>query len=284
MRLKLFAMLLLLVGCSGSGSDGHIGPGSPSTSPETPGGEKEDVPPSVQAVADSDGGTTSADAAPKPTAKAPSDLLDLTPWKLTLPIPASDPDKPREVTELKGFSIDPHFRLNESADGVLFRAHAGGTTTSNSGYPRSELREMTASGEKAAWSTTSGKHSLELRQAIVALPTVKPHVVAGQIHDAEDDVIMIRLEGKRLFVEGGGDDLGLLDDAYELGKVFVVKIEAEDGTIKVSYDGTPKVTYEKSVKGCYFKAGVYTQSNPSKGEKPDAFGEVVIHAMKLNHS
>ncbi len=38
---------------------------------------------------------------------------------------------------------------------------------------------------------------------------VKPHIVAGQIHDADDDVIVFRLEGKKLFIDHNGAELAL---------------------------------------------------------------------------
>jgi poly(beta-D-mannuronate) lyase len=219
----------------------------------------------------------------------PADLLDLTNWKLTLPIAAEGTSKPWEVKqpELGTFSIEPYFRLNDVRDGVVFRAHAGGVTTSNSGYPRSELREMANGGKDlASWSSTSGNHAMTIVQAITHLPVVKPHVVAGQIHDAADDVVMVRLEGKRLFIEGGGNDLGVLDAAYQLGAVFSVKLVAASGRIRAYYQDmdTPKVDVARSVSGCYFKAGAYTQSNTSKGDEASAYGEVVIYHLEVTHT
>jgi hypothetical protein len=214
---------------------------------------------------------------------APSDRLDLKAWKITLPVKGSG-SSPLEVLNLAKYTLDPWFVVDpNSATGVRFRANAGGYTTSNSSYPRSELREMTASGGQASWSTSSGRHTMTIRETITQTPKVKPHVVAGQIHDAEDDVIMIRLEGSRLFVEGGGSELGLLDAAYKLGKPFTVQVAAEAGVIRVSYEGTEKVTYKRSVGGCYFKAGVYTQSNTSKGDAATAYGEVIIHSLQVTH-
>ena len=85
-----------------------------------------------------------------------------------------------------------------------------------SGYPRSELREMTSSGSaNASWSTTSGTHTMEIRQAITHLPVVKPHVVAGQIHDAGDDVIVCRLEGSKLFIDQNGVNGPVLTTNYQ---------------------------------------------------------------------
>ncbi|HWB79021.1 MAG TPA: polysaccharide lyase family 7 protein [Nannocystaceae bacterium] len=230
-----------------------------------------------------DGGTSDTGT----PAMLPAELLDLSDWKLTLPIGSRrDPESPREVLqpELATFAIDPWFVLD--GDAVRFRAHAGGVTTSSSGYPRSELREMSNDGaDEAAWSTSSGVHTMTITQTILQLPEVKPHVVAGQIHDADDDVVMIRLEGEHLFVEGGGDELGDLDAAYQLGTEFTVQLVAHDGTIDVYYEdlATPAVSVARDVDGCYFKAGVYTQSNEEQGDAPEAYGEVAIRELVVTH-
>jgi poly(beta-D-mannuronate) lyase len=117
---------------------------------------------------------------------------------------------------------------------------------------------------------------MTITQAITHLPVVKPHVVAGQIHDASDDLVMIRLEGTHLFVEGGGEELGDLDVSYQLGTRFTVRIRAADGGVDIYYQdlATPKVTVAREATGCYFKAGAYTQSNPSRGDSPTAYGAV----------
>ncbi len=306
MRAHRAAVFLLASACgSGSGSgddttsDGSTGAASTSTSTSASTNEETSsgsATSSTSASSESgeDPGTSSGSGSDSgsesgSTARVPGDVLDLGPWKLTLPI-----DDPREAgspweilqPELATFSIDPHFMLDASGEAVIFQAHAGGTTTDNSGYPRSELREMTADGaELASWSTSEGTHTMTMVQAITALPEVKPHVVAGQIHDAEDDVVMIRLEGEHLFVEGGGDELGTLDDAYVLGTEFTVVVEAHDGEIDVYYEdlSRPAVTVPRDVDGCYFKAGAYTQSNEEQGDAPDAYGEVVIRDLVVEH-
>ena len=204
--------------------------------------------------------------------------IDLAPWKLTLPV--GDGGRAREIlpAELATFSIDPWFR--RLPDGLAFRAPVEGAVTKGSSYPRSELRE-----HGAAWSTSEGVHQMTIRQAILKTPSKKPHVVAGQIHDAKDDVVMIRLEGKRLFVEGGGKDLGLLEADYALGTEFVVRLVASAGRIRVYYRDleTPKVDVARRAEGCYFKAGVYTQSNLAKGDAAGEYGEVVIRELTLAH-
>jgi poly(beta-D-mannuronate) lyase len=187
--------------------------------------------------------------------------------------------------DLGTFSEPDTFRVDAASSGVVFRARAGGVTTRNSKYPRAELREMTAGGgDEAAWSNAAGSHVMTITQAITAVPPAKPHVVAGQIHDEEDDVLMIRLEGTRLFVESDGDDVGVLDPAYVLGTRFTVEIAATPAGIRVTYNGARTVDLGVVRDGLYFKAGCYTQSNPSRGDSPDAFGEVVIYALTVRHA
>lgn len=233
-------------------------------------------------------GSFSPPQAPKPLpASRPSTVLDLSNWKLTLPIDTPHTGTPDEIKQpgLATFTLNPYFRLNSSENGVIFRADVDGVTTSGSNYPRSELREMTDAGKSpASWSNSSGTHTMFIKQAITHLPIVKPEVVAGQIHDASDDVIMVRLDGKRLFIEGGGQVIGELDPNYSLGAIFEVKIVAAEGHIKVYYNDKPKVDYSKSGSGYYFKAGCYALSNTSKGDRLGAYGEVVIYDLRVSHN
>jgi hypothetical protein len=221
--------------------------------------------------------------APPGTAQVPGQLLDLTNWKLTLPTGREGTPEEIMEPELSSFT-NKFFRLNEGRDGVVFTANAGGVTTSGSSYPRSELREMNGQ-EKASWSNTAGTHTMRVREAVTRLPAVKPHVVAAQIHDAEDDVIEVRLEGQHLVVEyNDGDDGATLDPAYVLGTLYDLEIAAADGHIRVSYNGTQKADIVKSGAGWYFKAGSYVQSNLSRGDAPDAEGQVVIYALHVEHA
>lgn len=218
----------------------------------------------------------------------PSQVLDLADWKQTLPTGSSE--KPKEIKQpaLATFAEKRYFHVNDGSNGVTFRSPVNGVTTSGSGYPRSELREMTAGGKSlASWSTTSGTHTMFIDQAITAVPDKKKHVVAGQIHDADDDVIVVRLEYPKLFIDINGKEGPVLDSKYTLGKRFTVKFVAEEGKIKVYYNGgaNPAYTLDKKSSGCYFKAGAYTQSNCSKESdcSDDNYGEVVIYKLAVEH-
>jgi hypothetical protein len=233
------------------------------------------------------GCTTKANA----TGAAPATVLNLTNWKLTLPVDGCDENTwADEVTQpqLETFRDARYFTVN-SAGGVVFRARVDGArTSSNTKYPRSELREMADRGEKrASWSNKSsrdGVHRMSMSAAITAVAPNKPDVVAAQIHDESDDVIMIRLYGNQLVVDANDSKVRLvLDDDYALGERFAVSITASNGNIRVIYNGNRTVDYRFGGSGMYFKAGCYTLSNTSY-DRADRFGEVVIHKLSVSHS
>lgn len=225
------------------------------------------------------------------TGTAPGSVLNLTDWKLTLPVDGCDDNKwSDEVTQpaLSKFRDARYFTVN-SARGVVFRARVDGArTSSNTKYPRSELREMADRGEeRASWSNRSGSksvHRMAMEAAITATPFNKPQVVAAQIHDEDDDVMMVRLYGKELVVDANDSKVRLLLDAnYQLGKRFTITITASNGNIRVVYNKSRTVDYKRSGSGMYFKAGCYTLSNPSY-DRGDQFGEVVIYKLSVSHT
>jgi hypothetical protein len=233
-------------------------------------------------------------ATPTPTATQatlPSQVLNLTNWKVTLPTGSSG--SPTEIKQpaLATYSIDPWFIVAPGQNGVRFRAPVNGVTTSGSSYPRSELREMTSNGaSNASWSSGTGTHTMFLDQAITAVPTTKKHVVAGQIHDANDDVIVIRLEYPKLFIDINGNDGPTLDSNYTLGKRFTVKFEVQNNQTKIYYNGstTPSHTLNQTYSGAYFKTGAYTQSNCStEGTSTlcnnNNYGEVIVYQAVVTH-
>lgn len=250
---------------------------------------------------------------PAPIMRYPSQVLDLSWWKITLPI-----NNAMELytPELLTYEIDPWFKLVEDEDGhaVQFRANHGGSTTGGSSNPRSELRELTQnyhyrnSNSAAAWNNTSGTHEMWIKQKVTHLTYVKPHVVVGQIHDGGDDVVVFRMEGHlgqggdwdnngtvgvmdthaNLWITNGNDRHGyLVDDNYELGTVFTVKFIAKDGKVEFEYNGN-KLDYvhEENFSGAYFKLGNYTQSHngTAPNETDDAYAETYVYDYYIKHT
>jgi len=217
----------------------------------------------------------------------PARVLDLSAWRLTLPELTEPGGKLREVpaAELRTFVHPSFFFVGPDQKAVVFRAPCGGHTTKNSDYPRSELREMTADGKKrAAWSTKDkARHEMNMRVAITRTPKKKRHVVCAQIHEPDDDLLMIRLERRHLFIERNKLPEVTLTRDYALGDVFDLRIVAGRGRVRVWYESEQKLDWKVAQDGCYFKAGCYTQSNPKKGDAAEDVGEVEIHSLTVEH-
>ncbi|TDD54510.1 alginate lyase [Kribbella antibiotica] len=220
----------------------------------------------------------------EPGPQVPADVLDLTNWKVTLPTGSNE--SPTEIKQpaLDSYSNDPFFKV--VGDGVQFRAPVNGVTTSGSSYPRSELREMNGSSN-ASWSSTSGTHTLVVRESFDHLPATKPHLVGAQIHDSSDDVTVFRLEGSSLYITSGDTTHHkLVTSSYVLGTVFEAKFVVNGGQTKAYYNGVLQTTISKNFSGAYFKAGAYTQANCSNSSPcaDSNYGQTTLKSVTVTHS
>ena len=230
---------------------------------------------------------SAAPASPPPSTggrvadRLPSEIIDTGDWYLTLPTGREGRPDLVEGSALARYHSQ-FFQLNQARNGVVFTAGTDGATTSGSQYPRSELREMFGS-EKASWDGRKGKHTMEIVQAITETPEEKPDVIAGQIHGTSDDLMQVHLSGQRLRVKYADRKKFVdLDPNYRLGTVFTVRIESSGGRVKVWYNGQQEADLPISSSTSYFKAGVYTNSNASKGDRSGT-GQVVIRSLAIRH-
>lgn len=214
-------------------------------------------------------------ADPKPSAKLPAQLLDLRRAKLTIPF--GKEDHPTEIKQ-PGLSryVDARcFFVRD--DSVVFRVTGSGVTTENSDNPRTELREM-ENGTEADWTTRTIK-----RRVLAGLYLVKANakVVIQQIHDDDDDVVMVSWNPGGAIVVEWSNGKGQGSDKTKVATVradhwFHVEIIAGDGVIKVLFNGT-EVAKRKMVRsGCYQKAGAYLQS-----DNPKHWAEVAVRKDSL---
>lgn len=220
----------------------------------------------------------------------PSQVLNLTNWKITIPTITTGDAIEIKQPQLATYNLDPWFVAMSEVNAVRFRAAVNGTTTSGSDYPRSELREMTDSGtQNASWSSTDGTHTMYLDETITAVPKVKQDVVAGQIHDDKNDIIVIRLNYPILHIRVAKTNVYTLDPNYTFGKRFTVKFVVGNDSTKVYYNNSidPVYTLNEKYSKAYFKAGVYTQSNCSREGSSlcDAsnYGEVIVYKVVVTH-
>lgn len=221
------------------------------------------------------------DAIPPPTTgpAAPTTkpgLFSLANWKLTLPIGSKG--SPTEIKQpaLASFRDARFFYVNGTGNGIFFKCPGDGVTTKNSKNPRTELREMTVGGgDEAEWSAKSGTNTMIITQKIHAAPHP---VVAGQVHDDDDDVCVFRYQSGNLYASDGDNPTATLIGAYVLGTSFEAKFIASGGSIGMYYNGVLKAT-RSAGSGCYFKAGCYNQSNGSSG---DALVEIL--GLTVSHT
>ncbi|SED62149.1 polysaccharide lyase family 7 protein [Streptomyces melanosporofaciens] len=234
----------------------------------------------------------SASAAPADAAACPAPAAAIglsTGWKLQLPTPNSS-GSPQEMKQpaLPTYNKAPWFTTTSGCDAILIRAAVNGATTSNTGYRRSELREMTADGSATtSWSSTKGTRTMVVDEAITHLPADKPPVMAGQIHDGTSDATSFRLEGTSLYVTSYNTaHYTLVTSGYKLGDRFEGKFVAHDGKVDVYYNGTLQATVTAKFGSGYFKAGDYTQANCNNSKPCDtsAYGEVVLYGVTVKHS
>jgi parallel beta-helix repeat protein len=219
----------------------------------------------------------------------PSQVLDLRNWKITLPTGSKGHPTELSGAALAAASIPDTFWADNGA--VHFRAPVNGVTTSGSGFPRSELRELNPDGSLASWSSTDGKtHTLVVNEAFVHMPNVRTSgtagVVGAQIHDADNDISVFRCEGSKLYVTNGDDThYALADDAYVPGTRFEAKFVVADGKVQAFYNGALVTTIAVKFSGGYFKAGCYTQANASNSKPADSsnYGETVVYSVTVAH-
>jgi len=222
----------------------------------------------------------------------PSDVLDLRGWKLTLPVgTARKPTHPEEIRQpdLANFAMSPWFQQTSDCSGVTFRAAVNAPTTSGSHYPRSELREVTADGQDASWSSTSGTHIMSVVEAFTHLPEGKPELVGAQIHNDSDDITVFRLEGSSLYItDGDNPHYKLVTDHYVLGTKYEAKFIVTNGAVQAYYNGQLVATLPKAFTNAYFKAGAYTQANCERVAPapcaPENYGETVIYQLDVTHA
>jgi hypothetical protein len=172
-----------------------------------------------------------------------------------------------------GFTESPYYYMTADNTAVVMAAPLdGGTTSSNTQYPRVEYRELQPGGSgnsdtpKAAWNGASGLHYMRGRTRVMRMPPNKPQLVIAQTHDASDDTSMIRLSSATR-VEFRLGDTVVTSAAHVMGRWYDWEIRVDNGDISWYWGDltTPIATRVDghTGSGYYFKFGCYAQSNES---------------------
>jgi len=200
-------------------------------------------------------------------------------WNLTIPEKDPKTKTPKIISfpELETFE-NSFFKV--SNNGILMKVPTNGFTTPNSKYPRCEFRELTQDGKKASWSTTRGEHLMTVETIVSKVPKNKSQICLAQIHDAEDDICMVRFEKGKMILSGRGfEKIGLGEAAID-EKISII-MEVKNSYITVTCNGKTSPSYKIPAEGCYFKAGNYLQSNETFDKNDE--GEILLKNLSISH-
>ncbi|AZQ62755.1 polysaccharide lyase family 7 protein [Flammeovirga pectinis] len=236
----------------------------------------------------------------------PFEILNLQNWKLnaftgTLNTPVYED----QISNLSTYENENWF-FTEDGQSVAFKCYGGYPTSSGSGNPRTELREMTANGSSTLnWDGTKGTNRMEWKVKVDQLPS-SGKACFGQIHGRSsdfDDVIRIQFQGDDNQSEGGvrlkimgwvteeNDDKegDYLDGDWKLDEEYHFELIFEDSNVwvnQIDESGEKKEIYR--FEGCasdynYFKAGIYLQSMQNKPFDLNDYGQVSISYLNISH-
>ncbi|WP_061241581.1 polysaccharide lyase family 7 protein [Ectopseudomonas composti] len=225
-------------------------------------------------------------------------MIDLATWNLTIPVgvPAAVIDTP----VLAGGYQDDYFQSREGR--IFFWAPANGSTTSNSTFPRSELRETYPDGTLHNWSYTAANDVLSATVRITQVPA-SGILAFSQIHSKQGTSPALMLGYQYLPKSGYGNVVIafrahpadadsakiVLASKIKLDQDFSYEIHlAKNGTLTVGLvePGGAVRTWSRSYKKAwashplYFKAGVYTLDN--SGNETNA-GAVSFSQLQVEH-
>lgn len=201
-----------------------------------------------------------------------------------------------------GYDESPYFTAvtDGGIDYVQFQVFMnGGRTSTNTSYPRSELRELLQNGtSKAAWNASSGSHDIRGKSTPRHLQPNKPWCTIAQIHDADSDAMALKIIGDDT------DDLELRAVFYDTvhGTVLVPSFDVADldeidwrilvsegGKCRIYIGGVLKLTSNAMVgkgTGHYAKAGAYPQSSVAKGglESASEYCRIWLRDFDVTHT
>lgn len=201
----------------------------------------------------------------------PGSNFDLTHWYLGLPDSGASSISPALLTS--GYT-HPTWFYTDTDGAMTMWCPANGGTTSGSGFPRSELREMIDPTTTTVNWTAYGTHVLDAQCKIRQVPSTG-RVVIGQIHaylgSAHELIVLKLINGSiEAQVRNGPEsssktylDMG----PVALNQLITYQIKLVDGLLTLTLNGVTRTVdlFELDPawgsQTFYFKAGSYCQDN-----------------------
>jgi hypothetical protein len=228
----------------------------------------------------------------------PSSNFDLSAWKvqtLDVDLHVVNILSP-ELTN--GYTTN-YFYTNPTDGSLVFKVPSNGDAiTGATGYPRVELRQMSAG---ANWKLTDAiEHYLTAQCKVVSVAAAKPSLIIGQIHGSENESEMIKLrwsgynpglctvEARFEMNDSLRTEYGaVLATGLSLGDIINYTITMKNGTVTVTVNGnSASQTYTPEFFGIddayYFKAGNYFSYNNMAVNDPTVYiGQTQFYKISL---
>ena len=219
----------------------------------------------------------------------PGRNFDLRHWKLTLPTGPSHHADEIEPSRLAAGFVSPYF-LTGPDGAMIFWSPINGTTTGNTRYPRSELREMRSDGRTWDWLDGDGIAVLTATCAVLQVPSGAGKTVIGQIHAKSIDLPLIKLAYDRGRVVALVKQTSRSDTDTRfplaraaLGEKISYEISLVGNLLTVTANGVvarTRLSTDWSPVTLYFKAGNYVQA--AGGSATDG-ARVAFYSLRSSH-
>jgi len=203
--------------------------------------------------------------------KAGTTPIDYSIWSLQLPIGSGTSPTTIKSPELMAGFTNEYFYVADDG-GQIFMDPKTGITTSGSAHCRTEMREMTAAGQAAAWPST-GTNTLTVSGQVLELGDgTSGNVAVAQVFNSDAGAPLCELQysggkkGFQLFYEeakGQGQGTTDLKTPVALKTRYTFALSLSNGVLTASING--KQVYSKTPSGAvagdkfYFKFGNYDQ-------------------------
>lgn len=247
--------------------------------------------------------------------------IDLSHWKVTLPIGNPTEVSPPEILDYANNSLLKAFMYNDSTDGSLVFYTYPGTSTANSSYSRTELREQLVPGSNNTnWTFPQGGRM----KGTLAVPEIskdaagKPHrtiimQIHGRLTDAqrnqigaadnnappvlkiywqEGKVVVKTKELKNVNVtepdilheEAWKDDVGFtFSETVGTGK-FTLEVIASDGRLEVILNEKESKVYQNvHLQKWRVFENYFKAGNYFQTKDAGSFSKVKYYALVVNH-
>jgi len=247
--------------------------------------------------------------------------IDLTNWKVTLPIGNPTSVRPPEILDYATNDVLKPYMYNDSIEGALVFFTKPGSSTPNSKYSRTELREQMVSGsDDTNWTFSQGgtiKGRLRMDE-ISSDSNGNPHrTIVMQIHgrltDEQRDLIgeddnnappimkiswlngYVRLNSKELknpnaevpeilHTDAWDNDSGYTFPTYVGYEPFILEIRAGNGMMEVVLNDKENKTYiGNSIEKWGVFENYFKAGNYLGTTDENAFARVKYYSLEVNH-